>query len=573
MSEQKKKSLFRKVRTIVKGDTEFDFSRLKEKPKEDEPKREGVRRGAELLTREKAAALAARAIPNDDKGIAWGGIRIPSESHFIFIGQTGSGKTVSIKLLMSEALQEVGQGRRAVIYDPKGELVPWLYALLGDNAPIKILNPFDDRCAMWEIAKDITDRAHAQTIASVFCPDFSDMKDAEFFQRAARDLISGVMESFILTDIEREEAGEDRLDWHFWDVCLAIRDRNTIREILGKHWSTKNLIELYVDRSKDNNDVLATVASKMRELEIIAGAWHDPEKKRERVSLKDFRDSKTGEILLLGDHAEAGAPIKALNRFFFQRLTQVLLDSDAPEVFEPRTWIILDEFQRLGLTGIDDLFQTGRSKGIRMVLGFQNLESVEKAYDSELIPKILMSQAKAVAFLRCIGNTAESAAKYLGMSEVWRESVNKGQSRSIVNFEIQEDHSIQTAIAEELVVRAEEFYKRLPEAGPVNGVWGFYFASAVGDPYLHGYQWNEVKHFAKLKSLKEEHSHFMKRKGRRYQFLTEWEAEDRKRLGLSRVIEEATTSHIISEPKREEPKKSANSILDALRERGFQVDK
>ena len=233
----------------------------------------------------------------------------------------------------------------------------------------------------------------------------------------------------------------------------------------------------------------------------------------------------------MGDYTESKAPIAALNRFLFERLSQILLDANAPEVFDARTWVILDEFQKLGqLRGVDDLFQEGRSKGVRVVLGFQTIEKIIEVYQSEQIPDILMTQAKAVAFLRCIGKTAKFASEHLMKQLVWRESRNSSKSRTAGDWRTQEQEGSGWGQEDDYVVRPDAFYNELPEAGEKNGVGGYYLASAVGHPHHHNYTWRDLSYIAELASAKPQHKRFEERTGRRYQFLEEWTQDDIVRL-------------------------------------------
>jgi hypothetical protein len=68
---------------------------------------------------------------NNDQGLSFGGLFLPSEAatgHFLTVGTTGSGKTVTIKLLMNDALKPIKNksNNKAILFDAKRELYAYL---------------------------------------------------------------------------------------------------------------------------------------------------------------------------------------------------------------------------------------------------------------------------------------------------------------------------------------------------------------------------------------------------------------------------------------------------------------
>ena len=84
-------------------------------------------RGKSLLSFAEAEEIAGRARPQNDPGISWGGVLLPTEAattHFCVTGASGSGKTITIRLLMQSVLPFIGTGndRRAIIDDAKQDV-------------------------------------------------------------------------------------------------------------------------------------------------------------------------------------------------------------------------------------------------------------------------------------------------------------------------------------------------------------------------------------------------------------------------------------------------------------------
>jgi hypothetical protein len=192
-------------------------------------------RGRELLSFERIKELAA-----NYQGPYWGFVQLPrasSTQHFAAIGSTGSGKTMLLRLLMQSVIPHIKEGSdsRALIYDAKADILPILDGM-GVNAPVWILNPFDERSAAWEIGVDVTAPATAQQIATILIAPGKN-ESQPFFTDAARALLTGVMISFI-----KRSPGK----WLLSDVIHATRTTQSLREVLSATEETKYLIDQYL---------------------------------------------------------------------------------------------------------------------------------------------------------------------------------------------------------------------------------------------------------------------------------------------------------------------------------------
>lgn len=517
------------------------FSDTKPEPEPQKPRSKDKHlRGRERITQAKALVEARKHIPKGDKGIKWGGIILPTEAatqNFLFVGQIKSGKTVSMKYLMAQVLPFLGTGNsdlRALVYDAKGDMVSFLYALLENRSHsspkniIKILNPFDERCVAWNIAADVTEPAHVQTVATIIVPE--DKGQNRFFTDAARQLLEGVMMAFIL--ISRRERRE-QLHWTLRDVCLALREESSLKELIGKHDETKHLTA-YLDRA--NNEVLATVKSYIAPFEIVAAAWHTAEmeglkEQQERnlernprlLSLREWRDDPQGKILVLGRDPEARASIEGINRVMIERLSQVILKGD--ETPQPRTWFFLDEFSKMGvLTGFDDLITNGRSKGACIALAFQNIQGIKAVYGEELADEII-SECGSKAILKCDGAVSRWASEEVGMRQIER---TERSSTRVGEYQISES----TVRGEEYVLFPSDF-SGLPIAGKDNGVHGYYFTSWLDGVWDYAQQWGEDE-FGEIAGLESTEPNFIDRAGSDadYQLLKTWRPKERGNFGL-----------------------------------------
>jgi len=352
---------------------------------------------------------------SDDLRFLWGGIWVPiqeANKHFFIIGATGSGKTLSLRLLMQEVLPLVGGRRgdgtpldhRALVYDAKQDMLAYLYGMGIAPARIKILNPFDARCAAWNIAADVTAPATALQIAAILIPEEKNSSQP-FFANAARHLLYGVMLAFILASPGR---------WTFRDLCLAMRSEEGMRDILSRSEHTEHLVAMYLNEGDTLNSVKATIAAKMMPYEVVAALWS---RSTETVSLRDFLDPEKERLLLvLGNAEESREAVDAINRVLFQRLSELVVGQ--PESEERRTWIFLDEVREAGrLDGLRSLLLRGRSKGVCVVLGFQDIDGLKEVY-GEYQAQEMVGQCGYKAILRLESpTTAEWASLHFGTVE------------------------------------------------------------------------------------------------------------------------------------------------------------
>jgi len=363
-------------------------------------------RGRRLISYEDAAAIAERAQEENDPGIVWGMLRLPSKistTHFAVVGSTGSGKTITIRLLMQSVLPRIGTGvdTRAIIYDAKQDTVSML-AGMNLACDVVILNPFDTRGVSWNMADDITAPATAQQIAAILIPENKNATQP-FFSDAARHLLSGVLISFIRQAPKR---------WTFRDVLIALKSKDRLMKVLAATPETADLIEQYLTEETTARNVLSTVASKMQKYEFIAASW---ERATRSISLREWLETES--ILILGNDEATRTALDAINQVIFKRLSELVLAQSESET--RRTWIFLDELRQAGrLDGLSALLTKGRSKGASLVLGYQDIEGLRDVYGHQLANEIA-GQCANKAILRCdSAETARWASALFGEREV-----------------------------------------------------------------------------------------------------------------------------------------------------------
>ena len=427
-------------------------------------------RGRFLREPPKEASASSGSV--DSVGIRLGRHLFPSAiatRHFAFIGTTGSGKTLLQRLLLQSALGCLGQGHghRALVYDAKQDLL----GLLGGmcvSVPIQILNPLDARSARWDMAADIQSPAAALQVASTLVPAAT--HDANpFFTNAARHLLYGTVLSLIELCPRR---------WTLRHVLLLLREPERLQTLLSRTESTRHLLNYFAHAATAQN-IFSTVLTYTSPFEIIAACW---DRAGDALSLSAWLDTES--VLVLGNDEQNRSALDTLNKLLFQRLAELVLagpEVDERNIHTRRTWFFLDEVREAGkLDLLGRLLTKGRSKGVAVVLGFQDISGMRVVYGREQADE-LIGQCNTKVILRLNSpETAAWAAKLFGTREVLE--MRRGHSktrRTSLRGEASSGDSVSHAIAQQPLVLDSEFLD-LPETTHANGLHAYFINPTTG---------------------------------------------------------------------------------------------
>ena len=382
-----------------------------------------------------------------EKHFPWAGKtfhRRRGDQHYLLVGASGSGKSTLINLMMDSILRD--KDVRALVYDPKQELVPFLLDIGGigqDGLPrAKVMHPFDIRSCSWNMAADITDAVGARQLAAILVPDTDEGSNA-FFSAAVRDLLTAVILAFIEC-IPNEKA------WTFRDILLAMFYPPYLDHLCSFE-KTRNaepfpllrrLREAYLGASADARtraNIQASINSKLAVYEPVAGAWDRRSIYGGPISLKEWI-SGPPSILVLGNDESARAAIDPINRALFKRAVELVLAKS--ELAEPdrlegngQIWFFLDEVREAGeLDGLGRLLTKGRSKGACVVAGFQDIDGMREVYGTEMANEMCAQFNNTVVLRVNSPETASWASDLFGRRlEVAQSSssgFNSGQGSS-----------------------------------------------------------------------------------------------------------------------------------------------
>lgn len=302
--------------------------------------------------------------------------------HAMFIGATGSGKTTEIFQIVD---QIIARGDKLFLHDMKSDFTQKLKKRL-------ILGPWDRRSLRWMIGKDITTEALAQAFSECFIipnPKASD----PVWDNAARALLRCEIHKLM---------GHKGTKWTFSDLGKGLLN-DLLVGVDDPAENMKNLqafVRMYYPEawqivrdatSKATSSVLFTQGGQLSPLIDICRLDSELAKSGGKGFWLD-QDSKG----FLSDEIKTCPPIvlkkcpdstKWSSTFISAFVNVSALKINGLGDVDPdkrRIWFILDEVPQLGkIPEITQFLETSRSKGIRVVLGLQNSEQIDKVYGKE----------------------------------------------------------------------------------------------------------------------------------------------------------------------------------------------
>ncbi|WP_197075662.1 type IV secretion system DNA-binding domain-containing protein [Leptospirillum sp. Group II 'CF-1'] len=306
-------------------------------------------------------------------------VRISMEQetrHMMLIGASGGGKTTFLWQLVDQLL---ARGDKFFLHDVKADFTQRLKNRI-------ILAPWDRRSRRWLIGQDITNEALAQAFSECFIipnPKASD----PVWDNAARALLRCEIHKLMVhkgTNWTFRDLGKGLLD----DLLVGVDDpvenmknlQNFVRTYYPEAW------QIVRDAtSKATASVLFTQGGQLGSLIDICRLDSELEKKKAKGFWLDPKEKGflSDEIPCAPVILKRSGESRTWSRSFFSAFVNVMAlkieDLGDKKPWERRIWFLLDEVPQMGKTPeITTFLETARSKGIRVALGFQNREQIDK---------------------------------------------------------------------------------------------------------------------------------------------------------------------------------------------------
>ena len=441
--------------------------------------------------------------------------------HFLACGTIGTGKTKIIELFLKSIAPRFKPGRehpeQLILFDAKGDAMT-LLASLGltpEATNVWLLNPIDERSAVWNLGEAIDCPLMARHLATLLVPEEPN-STARYFTDAARELVYAVLLAL------NAVVGAD---WSLRDLLCALDSKRNLLAVTARDERAKVLAERIFEDSAHVGGVLSTLGTKLGRFEQVAALWHSMqtkvrksgEKAPKTFSIQEFL--KNPGVLVLGNDPVLRESFWPINAILLRALTQEILRR--PDTLQPRHWFVLDEFRAMErVDSIHNLLNLGRSKGASVLLGIQSFDGLVGIYEEHAANDIL-TVCTHKTFLRAGGpKTAGWAQAFFGSvrraETTYSEDLGPGLGRK----------QVQHSVKERSLFMASFFLNLpFPKAGghivSVNDVPSQERVIVAHRSFDEVLEWTR-----KPKGIEEEHPGVVRRTNPKEQILKLWNAEE-----------------------------------------------
>jgi hypothetical protein len=399
--------------------------------------------------------------------------------HTAIVGSSGAGKTIMQKMWLEAALvapRDKGLLYRALVYDPKRELYPILIGMGVPPSQIIVTNPFDLRSSAWDLAEDFKEPAQIEELSEMIIPrkQNSSKEGDDFFDNAARIILQDIIAGF------RARASGC---WTLRDLTEVCANLDYMKDVLQHTENGKNSWRTFLDsKSSDgrmSDSVLASLFGAVRPFQTLASVWERAETK---FSLEQWHQGSG--VILMGADPRRESTLTRTNQLMFRRMSQLVLSRDTENPID-LTWFFLDEVREAQkLDGFRQLLTEGRSKGARVMIGFQDVDGMIDLYGERCAEEIIGLCANRIILHLDNPRTREWASSFFGEidDETVSYNMNEGRGSGGPTITRNTGESISLQIAPRKNVLPIEFLD-LPLASIEHGVSGFYASTKqVPDP-------------------------------------------------------------------------------------------
>ena len=327
--------------------------------------------------------------------------------HILMYGSVGSGKTQILLALLGQVFGH--KDAKALIYDVKGDLT-------SKFPQASICSPFDRRSRVWWVARDVRTPTQAAAFANSLIPE--DSGSGKFWTQAAQQILQGVVLSL---QNEKPEA------WTWTDLAQRVSMRaQEMAPILDKNYrKAYGLISNTEGQTAFN--VLATLNGYTRVIDDLARAWpnyevFDKKGNCRLFSMTDWAmDDYQGPKKII---VQAG-PDSGLTSAYISALINVAV----PAIISPQLpdneggrflGFFFDEMSSIGKINFAPLVDKGRSKGVVVCAGVQDLAQLREIYGDNQTKAMQGMVGTHIICQIQMGETREEISKLLGSNNVAR---------------------------------------------------------------------------------------------------------------------------------------------------------
>lgn len=283
--------------------------------------------------------------------------------HVLVAGSPGGGKTVALIPMIGAAIEREDL---ALIFSFKSDFQEII------DAPI--LAPWDRRSVRWLMGEDVATRADAVALAETLIP--TQDKDP-IWSQGAQSLLVGV-----LLALQAEVPGM----WTATELAQRLVAVCGDFSLLQKTMEEQNPAGLmYLKGGESSRTTASFLSSLAAGIEPIIdlgvaqqGATGEP------WSVRRWLAGEVEPVGIIGFSTQHERLAKRFAASIVEQATRQVLDLPDCRPADRRVWFFLDEVPQMGkIPSITQALVTGRSKGMRVVLGLQSIAQVRQLYSRE----------------------------------------------------------------------------------------------------------------------------------------------------------------------------------------------
>lgn len=359
--------------------------------------------------------------------------------HILTLGAIGSGKSNTMYHVVNAIRKTITDEDVLVFFDAKGDYLEKFYEQ-GDYVLSNSLEAMPGN-VHWNIYRDIlhTPREkREETIREITTALFKEeieKSQSPIFSMGARDILAALL------DIHVKEIEAGKAEWDHQKLLEFVRSTDDVR--------LRNIFIDYPEhrwvRNYIQKDSGATAQSFMVHFyqtiyKIFGGSFGKPG----NFSIREAVTTKGGKAVFLEYDLASGNVLESVYT--------VLLDLAMKEVLgrsksSGNVYFILDEFPLIPkLNYMDNALNFGRSLGVKVIAGIQNIGQVEYKYGKSLAVSILSGFGTVFAFRLFDYESRAFVSGRHGKSKKWLSMLSsnstKGVNDSLVEGQVIEDWDI-----------------------------------------------------------------------------------------------------------------------------------
>ena len=309
-------------------------------------------------------------------------------------GTVGSGKSTALNDLLRQ-LRE--RGDRVIVYDKGNNFIPTFYRQDKDL----ILNPFDARCAPWDLWEECKTVGDFENFATSLLPDSTGNSDP-FWILSARSL-------FVAT-ARRMAREKDRSIGELLKKLMSISLADLRAFLEGT--DAANLVDGSIEKTAMTiRTILTTYVRSLRYLQGLDQDGRRPFNIRDWLHTEDASGDNPW-IFISSDGQNHNALKPLLSAWLYMTMSGILgLRADRNR----RIWIFLDELPSLHkLPILPEFCAEGRKFGGCTVAGLQNFPQLEETYGTNAAKSIWDLLNTRVFYRAPSGSIADWVQKEIG---------------------------------------------------------------------------------------------------------------------------------------------------------------